>query len=193
MTKFVSSIIPSQVLIIFISMAQWAAPTDGRLKKLIQSFDNSTSPEEAHRLYQAIEKARLGCWQGNDNGPRFLHQALHSHAKSGRKNMVQYLVSDLKMDINKGSKYGIVPLTAAISAGHEEIAYFLIEAGADVHAKDADKLNSAVCAAHKGMVGLAKHLILEKHVSLERDPILSAGHSIFCETSAERSNNAEMI
>ena len=78
--------------------------------------------------------------------------------------------------------------------GHEDIAFFLVEAGADVHKKDARGNIAVGIAALTGMVALVKYLILEKHVSVDCDSNIDKdGHSIFCAVAMAYTCHTEVM
>ena len=121
-----------------------------RVDELRKAFCNCTSPDEAKHIYQLIEKDCPGFWEDDATGPSGMHDALCSYAKTGRMAMIQFMVNDLKMEIDYALEvFERIPVHEAIRAGHEDIAWFLIKAGADIHREDYEGLTVVALAAHK--------------------------------------------
>lgn len=61
--------------------------------------------------------------------------------------------------VNDASDEGICPLIAAASEGHLEVVKLLIEAKADLDAKDKDETTALMAAAARGHAGIVKELV----------------------------------
>ncbi|XKL63998.1 hypothetical protein PGB90_006362 [Kerria lacca] len=66
---------------------------------------------------------------------------LHWAADRGHLNVVQYLVVDMKADMNCCDEENQTPLHYAAACGHLEVCKFLIDFGADVNALDNNNLS----------------------------------------------------
>lgn len=66
---------------------------------------------------------------------------LHWAADRGSLEIVKYLIESLKADVNLRDGNGQTPLHFAVSCEYSNVENYLIEAGADVNAKDNDGLS----------------------------------------------------
>lgn len=92
-------------------------------------------------------------------------------ASNGNFEMIQYLVDEKKMDVNKIGTNGENPISSCFYASGEDIILknirFLIERGALVHDKTDGVGKTAISlAAFKGYLKIAKFLILEMKVNV---------------------------
>lgn len=82
----------------------------------------------------------------------------------GMVDVVRALISkhgggDKKGWLDSASDQGITPLIASCSEGHAEVAKLLIDAKADVNAKDKDQTNSLMAAAARGHTDIVELLL----------------------------------
>ncbi|KAL6544777.1 hypothetical protein OROMI_023639 [Orobanche minor] len=126
-------------------------------------------------------------WIGNENRFKDLADykdylnrgALHFAAEAGLTDACQYLVEELKLDINAKDTHGITPLVSASMEGHTTTAKYLVERGASLQVELG--LTALHHAAENGDFELMEFL-LGKGVSVDLKgaslytPIASAAH-----------------
>ena len=159
---------------------------DQQEEALCLPLSNATSREEAEPLVQALEEhlpltspTSIIC----------IEQAVLQHIISGRLEVLRYLVSKCKVDVNKIFNSATYPLSAAVCGKQEDIAWYLIkEVGADINLKEGN-LTLLHLAIISGMLNLVKYLVLEKH----RELSLACKASYAAIWRAAESDHVEMV
>jgi ankyrin repeat protein len=78
---------------------------------------------------------------------------------TGDLELVRYLVDEKGMDVNQTKrKSGFTPLMQAASYGYTDIVDFLLEKGADIHARDSSNLNVIEYTKKLQRKNMQKHL-----------------------------------
>lgn len=78
---------------------------------------------------------------------------------SGSLELVRYLVEEKGMDVNRTQrKSGFTPLMQAAVYGYTDIVDFLLEKGADIHARDSSNLNVIEYTKKLQRKNMQKHL-----------------------------------
>ena len=78
---------------------------------------------------------------------------------TGSLELVKYLVEEKQMDVNQTKrKSGFTPLMQAASYGYTDIVDFLLEKGADIHARDNSGLNVLEYTKKLQRKNMQKHL-----------------------------------
>ena len=78
---------------------------------------------------------------------------------SGSLELVRYLVEEKGMDVNRTQrKSGFTPLMQAAAYGYTDIVDFLLEKGADIHARDSSNLNVIEYTKKLQRKNMQKHL-----------------------------------
>jgi ankyrin repeat protein len=105
--------------------------------------------ENGADLYHKDEKNVSTLLQASHRGlADIVKLLLEKHAASGKSGYV-----------DDASDEGITPLIAACSEGHLEVAKLIIEAKANVNAKDQDQTNALMAAAARGHAEIVKELV----------------------------------
>jgi len=91
----------------------------------------------------------------DDEGVSLLDEAI----VSGSLELVRFLVEEKGMDVNSTKrKSGFTPLMQAASYGYTDIVDFLLEKGADIHARDNNNLNVLEYTKKLQRKNMQKHL-----------------------------------
>ena len=91
----------------------------------------------------------------DSQGVSFLDEAI----VTGSLELVRYLVEEKEMDVNQTErKSGFTPLMQAACYGYTDIVDFLLEKGADIHARDASNLNVIEYTKKLQRKNMQKHL-----------------------------------
>jgi ankyrin repeat protein len=91
----------------------------------------------------------------DSQGVSFLDEAI----VTGDLELVRYLVDEKGMDVNQTKrKSGFTPLMQAASYGYTDIVDFLLEKGADIHARDSSNLNVIEYTKKLQRKNMQKHL-----------------------------------
>jgi ankyrin repeat protein len=91
----------------------------------------------------------------DSQGVSFLDEAI----VTGDLELVRYLVDEKGMDVNQTKrKSGFTPLMQAASYGYTDIVDFLLEKGADIHARDSSNLNVIEYTKKLQRRNMQKHL-----------------------------------
>jgi len=78
---------------------------------------------------------------------------------SGSLELVRYLVEEKGMDVNRTQRQsGFTPLMQAAAYGYTDIVDFLLEKGADIHARDSSNLNVIEYTKKLQRKNMQKHL-----------------------------------
>jgi serine/threonine-protein phosphatase 6 regulatory ankyrin repeat subunit A/serine/threonine-protein phosphatase 6 regulatory ankyrin repeat subunit B len=87
---------------------------------------------------------------------------LHLAAQHNQVQMAEYLIKELKADINDRAEDGITPLHAAVGERHKEMIICLYQAGANLHAKKENGLTPFHLACARGHFDIADLLFTLK-------------------------------
>ncbi len=134
---------------------------------LNQIVENELNENEESLLYFALhhkcsfETIKLMIENGADiaqvdaQGVSLLDEAI----VSGSLELVRYLVEEKGMDVNRTErKSGFTPLMQAAAYGYTDIVDFLLEKGADIHARDSSNLNVIEYTKKLQRKNMQKHL-----------------------------------
>ena len=128
--------------------------TQGAIKRL---FD----PRRPHlRILVWIYDPEIPWWTRSERLSQPRGTCLHYATLSGLPDLVRFLVTEFKLNLNaRGFFDDVTPLHLASRNGHVEVAQVLLEHGADVDARDISKWTPLRHALDKGHVEAARVLI----------------------------------
>ncbi|XP_067656470.1 serine/threonine-protein phosphatase 6 regulatory ankyrin repeat subunit B-like [Haliotis asinina] len=132
------------------------------------------------------------------NGDNILHRACYG----GRLDMMTYVLSHTKLDINSRGQYGRTPLMLAAKSGHKRMFELLMDKGGDVSLRDdhSDNILHVVC--YRGNVEMVKYILAHTKLDVNskgyygRTPLMVAaneGHKIAFELLVERGGDISII
>ena len=117
---------------------------------LEQIIENELNENEESLLFYALHHkcsfdtikllidSGIDIYKCDDHGVSLLDEAI----VTGDLELVRYLVDEKGMDVNMTKrKSGFTPLMQAASYGYTDIVRYLLEKGADIHARDSSNLN----------------------------------------------------
>ena len=96
-----------------------------------------------------------------------LESALHSMAAFGNPEMLDWLYSKVKFDIDLSDKGYLSPLGEAAGYGNIATVQWLLSHNAKVDGKDTDLLSPLMCAVMKGYTDIVK-LLIEHNANVNR-------------------------
>ncbi|KAL6634317.1 hypothetical protein ACP70R_026988 [Stipagrostis hirtigluma subsp. patula] len=139
------------------------AAFDGNLrlvKKTARALDKGEG-----RLAQKVGALR----DSNGLGP------LHCAAARGRMLVCQYLVDELRLDVNTADRANMTPLTFAIDFGNVDVVQYLLDHGADTEIRISTGLTPLVYAIGKGNCEIVKALLCK---GANADALTTAGAAL---------------
>lgn len=135
---------------------------DTRCRELVDvsdRFDNSPLHEAARNGYVSVINKLLEAGSLKDNKNEDEETALHLAAEAGQVRVVRELVQRYKFLISDENEESNTPLHLACLQGHAEIVEVLLEAGADVEARNSSLWTPLDCASARGHVQCVHHLL----------------------------------
>lgn len=145
----------------------------------LQTLEDSTKSEDYSRADSLIERGfkvnmcanyspiAVLAYQGNLNGVRYLlakgadptfvgshasqDSLVHLAVMSGNKELVAYLLEELKFSVDQRNGYGATPLMSAVTSGHGDIVDYLLLKGARLDLIDSEKKNVLMCAIEEAL------------------------------------------
>ena len=96
-----------------------------------------------------------------------LESALHSMAAFGNPEMLDWLYSKVKFDVDLSDKGYLSPLGEAAGYGNIATVQWLLSHNAKVDGKDTDLLSPLMCAVMKGYTDILK-LLIEHNANVNR-------------------------
>jgi ankyrin repeat protein len=106
-----------------------------------------------------IDIAILLAHKGEDITTRINDSLLHTAAKAGHTDMINFLIYDCEVNVNIKNKYGETPLHYAAQKGLRDTVRLLISNGADVKSIAAGRLTPLHYAAKEGHIEVVRALI----------------------------------
>ncbi|XP_067656472.1 ankyrin repeat domain-containing protein 50-like [Haliotis asinina] len=132
------------------------------------------------------------------NGDNVLHIA----CSGGHIEMVKYVLSHTKLNINSRGRYGRTPLMKAAYFGHNRVFELLVLRGGNVSVIDADGDNILHTACYGGHIEMVKYVLLHTKLDINsrgrygRTPLMKAaysGHNRVFELLVMRGGNVSVI
>ncbi|CAI9107698.1 OLC1v1007122C1 [Oldenlandia corymbosa var. corymbosa] len=148
------------------------------IKRLVALMKKTVESESPNAQFKVENGGRFGdisfeAMQDHDG-----LNALHKAASRGKIKMCEYLIDELKFNVNVTDAEGQTPLFEAILGKHVSVAKFLIERGADVKKTNYKGSTPLHYAAEKGSLELVKFLISKgadiHEISEDGSPLHSA-------------------
>ncbi|KAL7637921.1 UNVERIFIED_CONTAM: hypothetical protein RMT77_011534 [Armadillidium vulgare] len=129
-------------------------------------FDNSPLHEAARNGYLDVVKLLLEKGSQIDNKNEDEETALHIAAETGQKEVVEELIKNYRFLINDENEDGDSPLHLASSNGRTEVVQVLLQASADVEARNTLLWTPLDCASANGHLDVCK-LLIENNAPLD--------------------------
>jgi len=157
----------------------WDAAADGNLelcKKRLANSWTKINAQDAHGKTAMHEACRWGHLEvvkylvSKNADPKLTTKegttVLHLAALNGHDLLVEYLVKELKLNINAQDKFGDSPLMTASGSGKISTVRLLIDLGADITIKNQNKRNAEELAANTDITAIfteSKHISFTKY------------------------------
>ncbi|XP_064627394.1 transient receptor potential cation channel subfamily A member 1 homolog isoform X2 [Lineus longissimus] len=122
-------------------------------------YDNTPLHIACQKGFTAVVKSLLDHGADLDAKNEEEQTPLHLACRFGRTNVVRELVKENKMVVNDEDEDSNTPLHLAALSGHTKVAVALIEASADIEARNCNLWTPLDCAAAKGWVKTCRVLL----------------------------------